>query len=114
MLYLCTVEPNIYKMSEQREELMTAAEPVATMSESVSRSGLLGQVMRLGHDDKVALIRYLRQDTGQDEATTAFDEFGRVVLTKTMRESVHTAERAYDEGKCLSEEQFQQRFAKWL
>ena len=91
-----------------------AAEPAAMLSESVSRSGLLGQVMRLGHDDKVALIKYLRQDTGQDEVSTGIDELGRVILTKTMREAVHIAERDYEEGKCLSEEQFKQRFAKWL
>ena len=89
----------------------TAAEPAAMLSESVSRSGLLGQVMSLSHDDKVALIRYLRQDTGQNETPLATDEFGRVVMTKAMRQAVYNAERDYEDGKCLSEEQFQQRFA---
>ncbi|GEM_PF-2398477 len=93
---------------------MTAADPAAMLSESVSRSGLLGQVMSLSHEDKVALVRYLRQDTEQNEVPLATDEFGRVVLTKTMRQAVHNAERDYEDDKCLSEEQFQQRFAKWL
>ena len=92
----------------------TVAEPAAMLSESVSKSGLLGQVMSLNHDDKVALMRYLRQDTGQKETPIATDEFGRVVLTKVMRQAVYSAERDYEDGKCLSEEQFQQRFAKWL
>ena len=92
----------------------TAAESPAMLSENVSRSGLLGQVMSLSHDDKVALMRYLRQDTGQKGEALATDEFGRVVLTSEMRQALYSAGRDYEDGKCLSEEQFQQRFAKWL
>lgn len=102
------------KRYEESDKDHTVAEPVAMLSESVSRSGLLGQVMSLSHDDKVALMRYLREDTGQNETPLATDEFGRVVLTKAMRQAVYSAERDYEDGKCLSEEQFQQRFAKWL
>ena len=42
------------------------------------------------------------------------DEFGRIVLSPEMKESMRVAEQEYKDGKCLSEEQFKQRFAKWL
>ena len=42
------------------------------------------------------------------------DEFERIALTPQMRESALQANRDYEDGKCLSEEQFNQRFAKWL
>ena len=44
-------------------DTMIAEEPMAaTLSESVSRSGLLGQVMNLSRPDKMALIAYLKKD----------------------------------------------------
>lgn len=42
------------------------------------------------------------------------DEFGRIALTKEMREAVAQAERDLEAGKCLSESSFKERFAKWL
>ena len=42
------------------------------------------------------------------------DELGRVTLSSQMREAVAKAERDYEQGKCLSEEEFKQRFEKWL
>ena len=42
------------------------------------------------------------------------DEVGRIMLTKNMREAVVRAERDMEEGKCLSESDFKERFAKWL
>ena len=42
------------------------------------------------------------------------DELGRILLTKEMREAVTKAERDYEEGKCFSEADFKERFAKWL
>ena len=42
------------------------------------------------------------------------DDCGRIVLTQEMRDAAHKAEQDYEDGKCLSEEQFKQRFAKWL
>lgn len=37
-----------------------------------------------------------------------------VVLTKEMQKAAHQAERDLESGKCLNEDAFQKRFAKWL
>lgn len=42
------------------------------------------------------------------------DEYGRIVLSDKMMESVHKAEQSLAAGTCLTEEKFQARFAKWL
>lgn len=42
------------------------------------------------------------------------DEFGRIKLTQEMRDAAIKAERDYEDGKCLSEADFKERFAKWL
>ena len=95
-------------------DVMMAAEPAAaTLSESVTRSGLLGQVMGLSRTDKVALIKYLKEDTGTEDFFKT-DEVGRIMLTKQMKEAVVKAERDMEEDKCLSESDFKARFAKWL
>ena len=96
------------------KESMTVAEPVAaTLSESVRSSGLLGQVMSLSQLDKKALIKYLRKDVEKEEPFQT-DEFGRVSLTTEMKEDVAKAERDLEKGKCFSEADFKERFAKWL
>lgn len=95
-------------------EVTTAAEPAAAMlSESVRRSGLLGQVMGLSRTDKVALIKYLKDDTNTEDYFRT-DELGRIALTDQMRKAVLKAEQDLEEGKCLSESDFKERFAKWL
>ena len=38
----------------------------------------------------------------------------RIVLTSAMKEAADEAQLAYDEGRCLKEDAFKQRFAKWL
>jgi hypothetical protein len=48
------------------------------------------------------------------EETFKTDEFGRIKLTKEMREAVVKAERDFEDGKCLTEADFKERFAKWL
>ncbi|MBQ8152405.1 MAG: hypothetical protein IJ069_01820 [Prevotella sp.] len=53
-----------------------------------------------------------RYDETDNSPMTAADP--AAMLSETMRQAVHNAERDYEDGKCLSEEQFQQRFAKWL
>lgn len=74
------------------DEPLVAAEPAVAMSgEAVSRSGLMGQ-------NKPYMT----------------DEFGRIMLSQKMKEAVKKAEQDYEDGKCLSEVQFKQRFAKWL
>ena len=95
-------------------DIMIAAEPAAaTLSESVTRSGLLGQLMGLSRNDKVALIKYLKEDTGTEDVFKT-DEVGRIALTKQMRDAVLKAERDFEEGKCLSESDFKEHFAKWF
>ena len=42
------------------------------------------------------------------------DEFGRIVLSDKMIESIHKAEQSLAAGTFLTEEKFQARFAKWL
>lgn len=96
------------------DNVMMATEPMAaTLSESVSRSGLLGQVMSLSRHDKEALIAYLKKDVEIDEPFKT-DESGRVLLTKERRDVICQAEIDFEEGRCLGEEAFQKRFAKWL
>ena len=37
-----------------------------------------------------------------------------LVLTDQMRKAVFKAEQDLEDGKCLSESDFKERFAKWL
>lgn len=99
--------------SAEEKSVMAAAPSAAMLSDSVRQTGLLGQVMSLSHTDKEALIRYLKTDVGQEELFKT-DEFGRIALTPQMRAAATKAERDYEEGKCLNEDSFRQRFAKWL
>lgn len=98
---------------EDNETMIVQEPAVAALSENVSRSGLLGLVKGLSHPDKVALISYLKKDVGQEEPFRT-DEFGRIILTKKMRDAVHLAERDLEEGKCYTESEFKARFSKWL
>ena len=98
---------------EDNETKIVQEPAVAALSENVSRSGLLGLVKGLSHPDKVALISYLKKDVGQEEPFRT-DEFGRIILTKKMRDAVHLAERDLEEGKCYTESEFKARFSKWL
>ena len=98
---------------EDNETMIVQEPAVAALSENVSRSGLLGLVKGLSHPDKVALISYLKKDVGQEEPFRT-DEFGRIILTKKMRDAVHLAERDLEEGRCYTESEFKTRFSKWL
>ena len=98
---------------EDNETMIVQEPAVAALSENVSRSGLLGLVKGLSHPDKLALISYLKKDVGQEEPFRT-DEFGRIILTKKMRDAVHLAERDLEEGKCYTESEFKARFSKWL
>ena len=42
------------------------------------------------------------------------DEYGRIILTKRMREAVHKAEQSISDGSCLNEDMFHARFSKWV
>lgn len=98
---------------EDKDKTMASEPAAASLSKSVCQSGLLGRVMSLSHDDKVALVAYLKSDIEKEEPFR-MDEFGRIVLTKEMQKAAHQAERDLESGKCLNEEAFQKRFAKWL
>ena len=91
----------------EENDIMIAAEPAAALlSENVRKSGLLSQVMKLSQPDKVALIAYLSKDVAKEESfkTDGFE----------MRDAVVKAERDFEDGKCFSEADFKERFAKWL
>ena len=91
-----------------------ASEPAAALlTEEVRKSGLLSQVMSLSQSDKKALVSYLRQETGTENPFMT-DDFGRIILSKEMKETIIQAERDLEAGKCLSESAFRERFAKWL
>ena len=110
----CTSFAGRKNINMEENDVMIAAEPAAALlSEEVRRSGILSQVMKLSQPDKVALIAYLRKDTETEEPFKT-DEFGRIKLTKEMRDAAMKAEREYEDGKCLTEADFKERFAKWL
>ena len=93
---------------------MKVSEPaLALLSEEVRKSGLLGQVMKLSQPDKEALIRYLKNEVDREERFRT-DEFGRIRLTQEMKDAALKAERDFENGKCFSEADFKERFAKWL
>ena len=98
----------------KKKDTINAAEPAAALlSEDVRKSGLLAQVMKLSQPDKVALVKYLNKDM---EMETPFDsdEFGRIKLSSEMKAAALRAERDFEAGKCFSEADFKERFAKWL
>lgn len=98
----------------EEDNIQKVSEPAATMlSEEVRRSGLLSQVMKLSQPDKVALIKYLNNNIDREPPFQP-DEFGKIKLTSKMRAAVAKAERDLEEGRCFSEADFKNRFAKWL
>lgn len=98
----------------KEKDTMIAAEPAAALlSEGVRKSGLLAQVMKLSQPDKVALVKYLNKDM-EREAPFDSDESGRIKLTSEMKDAALRAERDFEAGKCFSEADFKERFAKWL
>ena len=102
------------RIKMEDNDIMIAAEPAAALlSENVRKSGLLSQVMKLSQPDKVALIAYLSKDVAKEESFKT-DGFGRIQLTQEMRDAVVKAERDFEDGKCFSEADFKERFAKWL
>ena len=42
------------------------------------------------------------------------DERGRIILTERMKNSLNKAQQSLEEGRCLNQEMFRKRFAKWL
>ena len=100
-------------MVDSDNEQIVSEPAAALLSEEVRTGGLLSQVMKLSQSDKVALVRYLNQEVDKEEPFKT-DEFGRIILTQEMRNAVKRAEQDFEDGKCLSESDFNERFAKWL
>ena len=48
----------------------------------------------------------------QEEIKT--DERGRIILSEEMKNSLHKAQQSLEEGRCLNQEMFRKRIAKWL
>ena len=69
--------------------------------------------MKLSQPDKEALIMYLKNEVDREERFRT-DEFGRIRLTQEMKDAALKAERDLENGKCFSEADFKERFAKWL
>ena len=42
------------------------------------------------------------------------DERGRIILTEEMKNSLYKAQKSLEDGRCLNQEMFRKRFAKWL
>ncbi|MBR5062158.1 MAG: hypothetical protein IKX24_08465 [Prevotella sp.] len=106
------METKKYPITKNDPQILS--EPLAaSLSESVRKTDLFGQGMGLSHTDKKTIMKHLKQDNEQDEPFRT-DEFGRIALTQRMRETATKTEGDYEEGNCLSEDDFKQRFAKWL
>ncbi len=42
------------------------------------------------------------------------DSSGRILLTEKMKDDLYKAEQDYENGRCISEAQFERLFEKWL
>lgn len=98
---------------EDKDKMKVSEPAAALLSEDVRKSGLLNQVMNLSQPDKVALAAYLSKDIKVNKAFGT-DEFGRILLTKEMRDAAVKGDRDFEDGKCFTEADFKERFAKWL
>ena len=61
---------------------------------------------------QVEMLEAAHSDLVQEEIKT--DERGRIILTERMKNSLHKAQQSLEEGRCLNQEMFRKRFAKWL
>lgn len=41
-------------------------------------------------------------------------ERGRIILTEEMKNSLYKAQQSFEEGRCLNQDMFRKRFAKWF
>ena len=106
----------------------------------ISIDSIWSKAQRLSASERLALSRKLRDSVNesdverQERTISEIDRFfggwnedprtteeimqqireGRIMLTKEMKEAASQAERDFEEGKCLNDEAFQNRFAKWL
>lgn len=61
---------------------------------------------------QVEMLEAARSGLVQEEIKT--DERGRIILTEEMKNSLNKAQQSWEEGRCLNQEMFRERFAKWL
>ena len=61
---------------------------------------------------QVEMLEAARSGLVQEEIKT--DERDRIILTERMRNSLNKAQQSLEEGRCLNQEMFRKRFAKWL
>lgn len=61
---------------------------------------------------QVEMLEAAHSDHVQEEIKT--DERGRIILTERMKNSLNKAQQSLEEGRCLNQEMFRKRFAKWL
>ena len=61
---------------------------------------------------QVEMLEAARSGLVQEEIKT--DERGIIILTEEMKHSLYKAQQSLEEGRCLNQEMFRKRFAKWL
>ena len=61
---------------------------------------------------QVEMLEAARSGLVQEDIKT--DERGRIILTEEMKNSLNKAQQSWEEGRCLNQEMFRKRFAKWL
>lgn len=64
--------------------------------------------------EQVTLMLMQMIDQRNREKTFKIDEYGRIILTEEMNTDVLKAEQDYERGLCLTQEEFDKRFAQWL
>ncbi|MBQ9561607.1 MAG: hypothetical protein IJV10_04950 [Prevotella sp.] len=64
--------------------------------------------------EQVTLMLMQMISQRQSEETFKTDEQGRIILTEEMKADVLKAEQDYAEGRCLTQAEFEKRFARWL
>ncbi len=64
--------------------------------------------------EQVTLMLMQMISQRQSEETFKTDEQGRIILTEEMKADVLKAEQDYTEGRCLTQAEFDKRFARWL
>ena len=59
------------------------------------------------------MVKQITKNFTKDSHVASFNG-SKIILTQNMKEDVGQAERDLEEGRCLTEESFRERFAKWL
>lgn len=92
-----------YNQEETQQKCHQVSEPVVAYG-SEKRDMSPEELYSVIVDDVKAIV--------QEEIKT--DERGRIILTERMKNSLYKAQQSLEEGRCLNQEMFRKRFAKWL